>query len=249
MVNSSETPKPEPDPEVEPEPIDDRSNRFGRFEIWRTEVAASHKYCACSAPTTRDKASRFGAFYRRSVAKFGIDNPLTDQEECPSSPQTAESSRSPHPLKSHPPESPGDLCAVCKLPTDGVRYKSLSKDGYGLVRARSPSPQPVSGNKCLDEDGNIKGKGKSVLNRMSQVFHRTKALDSQPQSIELIDMSKKTGTEMYSDLRPGAADDGKHDETSSAMSDEDRKKPKTGIEGSAARLRRAQNLLHRRPQP
>ncbi|GAP86148.2 hypothetical protein SAMD00023353_0302810 [Rosellinia necatrix] len=60
---------------------------------------------------------------------------------------------------------------------------------------------------------------------------------------------RPVGTEMYHSLRPGtgsgdvAGDDGE-DEIVDAVSDGDDKKPKVGIDESAARLRRAQKLLN-----
>ncbi|KAI1150602.1 hypothetical protein F4825DRAFT_394115 [Nemania diffusa] len=68
-------------------------------------------------------------------------------------------------------------------------------------------------------------------------------------STPCIEGLKRTGTEMYHSLRNttgpgGTANKDAEDETTSAISDDDCKKPKIGIDKSAARLRRAQKMLN-----
>ncbi|KAI3329109.1 hypothetical protein HD806DRAFT_272683 [Xylariaceae sp. AK1471] len=168
----------------------------------------------------------------------------------------------------------GGECSMCASPTDGVAYKSLSSDGCGLVWRRSDSRSISSSIKCLEEGGQAKAKRQSLLKAVSQVFRRTKKLDlpqsssesSQPQQ-EKIDAAtstpntskpttaagpshevpgRSTGTEMYHLLRREETLDGtgNNDEEVDVFSDDDRKKPKIGIDESAARLYRARKLLN-----
>ncbi|KAF2964303.1 hypothetical protein GQX73_g9270 [Xylaria multiplex] len=98
-------------------------------------------------------------------------------------------------------------------------------------------------------------------------FRRTKGLDPLLRSIEPTDRRERyanvsgastsmtagprkdiprrnNGTEMYRRLRlQGTVNDDQEDESSSAVSNDDRKRPKVGIDESAARLRRARKLL------
>ncbi|KAI1312506.1 hypothetical protein F5Y03DRAFT_239281 [Xylaria venustula] len=256
MVNTAETPEPRPAPEPAPEPEveagtglkpepphkpqpapgrespsgveqdaeteadDNLSKRLGRIGIWRDEVTASPQHCMCSAPTIPPKGGR---------------------------PQSREDR---------------DTCPVCGLPVGGVKYKSLSRMSLArrilLSRTLGSNecglvwPQPLSSNESPSEqEEKIKGKAMAVLSKISRTFQRDKGPNSQLPLIELVDSPKTpAATEMYSRLRPEAPgprdsadnEDG-HGETSSAVSDEDRKKLKTSLAVSVERLRRAQELL------
>ncbi|KAI0540673.1 hypothetical protein GGR58DRAFT_459531 [Xylaria digitata] len=254
MVNPAETSKLRPEPQP-------RNDRFDRIEIWRHEVAASCISCVCSAPTMKVKeASVAGNLYRSMTRLY---NPLANEDESPLRPQATE-----HRGSSRSRERTSGNCDVCASPVDGVTYKLLS-DGYGLLRARGSSPQSLpSSIRCLEDSDPQKREGvKALLKKVSQAFRR-KGLDPLLRSIEptgrqneidanalgaSISMTagphkevprRKTGTEMYYRLRlRGRANDDQEDESSGAFSDDDRKRPKVGIDESAARLRRAQKLL------
>ncbi|TGJ79894.1 hypothetical protein E0Z10_g8880 [Xylaria hypoxylon] len=260
MIKSMEISKPKP--EWEP-----RNNRFNRIEIWRNEVAASPISCVCSAPTMQAKGAGVAGSLYRSMTKFGIYNPLTNEEEDALCPHRKECSGN-----SHSRERIISNCNVCASPMNGVTYKLLG-GGSGLVRARASSSQSLSSAsiRCLEEGGQMKQeRGRSLLKRVSQAFRRTKGLDPRLRSIEPTGTREKTdanapgasisstasprkevprrknGTEMYYRLRlEGTADDDQEDESIGAVSDDDRKKLVIGIDESAARLRRAQRLFNK----
>ncbi|KAI0972494.1 hypothetical protein F4678DRAFT_41162 [Xylaria arbuscula] len=251
MVNPAETPeprpapapapelaartKPKPEPPHKPQPAparelqsgaevdaeidadDNLSKRLDRIGVWRDEVTASPQHCMCSAPTM--------------PAKGGRPHSREKRENCP----------------------------VCGLPVGGVKYKSLSRLSLGrriLLGSKECGlvwPQPLPSNRSPGEQGDmIKEKAMAVLSKLSRTFHRDKGPNSQLPLIELVDAPKTpAATEMYSCLRlqaPGPRDRADHGddelgETSSAVSDEDRKRLKTGLAVSVERLRRAQRLL------
>ncbi|KAI1132116.1 hypothetical protein F5Y10DRAFT_232157 [Nemania abortiva] len=234
----------------EPKP---RSFRFDRIEIWRNEVAASRICCVCSAPTmgnAREIALAVAAIGGSSKAKTGLFKDTT--------PHLGSRGRS---SLSHEPT--GD-CLVCAAPTDGVEYKWISRDGRGLVRAESMSLSPVTRslkNLELGEESKWQWKGKLILKKVSRVFRSTKLASALPETgVGMSKLSiattspppnqghKRTGTEMYHSLRYdpepcGTANKDERETNQRVSSDDDRTEPKTGIDKSAARLRRAQKLL------
>ncbi|KAJ3567850.1 hypothetical protein NPX13_g6627 [Xylaria arbuscula] len=218
------------------EPTKDRSHRI---EIWQREVITSPNACACSSPTTQAPNTGLGTLYRRSMSRFDTNLPHYDLEDYPTNPWTIKNARD-----SFHGQRPSPHCPVCALPLCGVKYKLLSKDGFGLVRPRSPSPKRWSRDEGQSQDRQRKEKSKSVLSKIVRVIQRPKAR----KPAELGETAKRTQTDMYHDLRPEAVPTrgGVHEEeTSSALSDDECKKPKVGISASAARLRRAQMLLQR----
>lgn len=232
MVISEET----PGPQSKADPTKDRSQRI---EIWQREVVTSPNVCACSAPATQQAPnSGLATLYRRSVSRFDTSHFHYELEDHPTNPWTMKSHRS-----SFHGESTGPHCPVCALPLSGVKYKLLSKDGFGLVRPRSPSPKRMSSIKDPSQARQRKEESKSVLRKIVRVIQRSKLL----KSTECLETAKRDQTDMYRDLRPEAAltHDDIDEETSSARSDDECKKPKVGIAASAARLHRAHMLLHK----
>ncbi|KAI0189422.1 hypothetical protein EV127DRAFT_408953 [Xylaria flabelliformis] len=251
---------------VEPSEDDPKSKRV---EIWRNEVNTSSIYCVCSAPSRRAESScsrgSFSTTLGKGVGKLAktLNQLLWEDDRFPSpSPEPGRERRSSSSLRRR---TVCPVCPACGFPTDGVVYKQISNDEFGLVRTRGDSPESVSKARSLDEG---EGKKKSLLKKVSQVFRRTKMLEPSQTPSELVDLSdlvygmqgasiapntvphqrdpgKMTGTEMYHDIRAGATEDDGDGGLVTNISDDSRKKPKVGIAESAARLRRAQKLLHK----
>ncbi|KAI8632321.1 hypothetical protein F5Y19DRAFT_359561 [Xylariaceae sp. FL1651] len=271
-----------------------KNAKFDRIDIWRTEVASSQIYCACSAlalqvmqadpcessrssmgmASISDLGSSTGAGYSRDSVTTA-SYPLKEQKR----PKFLPSALKPNLSSIAPGEREGSDCPLCASPTDGVAYKWLSNDGSGLVQGWN-SPRSISSVKRLEEGGKAKPK-KSLLKVVSQVFRRSKRFDlprgsevSQPSTTtknasysNVQNASKNTttgtnaiprmaGTEMYHRLRREAGVDGTgdhdadgSDDTVEGFSDDDRKKPRIGIDASSARLRRAQKLLNKDKHP
>ncbi|KAI0432920.1 hypothetical protein F5Y09DRAFT_112993 [Xylaria sp. FL1042] len=248
MVYSAAAPRPELVSNIDTElghelefSCDPLSKHSNRIEIWRNEVATAPQHCECSAPTL--DATGLRAIYRKSMAKIGKYDPDAGQVGYLANADIADNS--PH-LR----ENLTQYCPACALPKAGVKYKRQGKHDFGLVRPRTPSPKRTLVHGLTQE-----GRGISVLTKAAQVFSRNKRRDQQLPLIELIDRPKRrAATEMYCHLRLGRIGPGSvvygddHDETSSAISDDSRKKPKTGIAASAERLNRARKLLDRRTQ-
>ncbi|KAI0459452.1 hypothetical protein F5B21DRAFT_302858 [Xylaria acuta] len=248
---------------------------FKSIGIWRNEVNTSSIYCACSARCRRPKSSDPRENFSTTLGKGagsllrGVDklaktlNQLLWEDDTfpPPSPE-------PRPVRigSINRRIVYPVCPACGFPTDGVVYRQITGDEFGLVRAWGDSPGPVPSAKPLNEG---EGKRKALLKKVSQVFRRTKPLDIRRTPSELMDLSdtanatrdalitpkagphqrdsgKKMGTEMYSGVvRTGTTDDDGEDGPVTAITDDSRKKPRVGIAESAARLRRARKLLDR----
>ncbi|GAW22889.1 hypothetical protein ANO14919_124350 [Xylariales sp. No.14919] len=259
MVKSVTTSKPKPEPER-------KNHQSDRIEIWRNEVAVSRISCVCSGPTMQVKNTGVAGSLYRSMTKFGIYTAPGNDEEYSLCPQ-----RTGHSGSSNSRERVNGNCDLCASPLNGVTYQLLG-DGSGLVRARGSSPPSLSSSiRCLEEDGHGKqNRGRLLLKKVSQAFRRAKGLDPLLRSIEpsgtreTADVNalgasinitaglgkeiprRNNGTEMYHRLRlEGTTDENQDGESISAVSDDDRKKPKVGIDESAARLRRAQKLLYK----
>ncbi|KAI0548317.1 hypothetical protein F4679DRAFT_326582 [Xylaria curta] len=253
------------------EPSND-SRKSKRVEIWRNEVNTSSIYCVCSAPSRQAESlcSR-GSFSTtlgkgagslvKGVGKLAkaLNQLLWEDDTFPSpSPEPGQARSSSSSLRR-------PMCPVCGFPTDGIVYKQIGNDDFGLLRTRAESPELVSKARSLDEG---EGKRKSLLRKVSQAFRRTKMFEPSRAPSELVDLSdlvygmqgasitpkavphqrdsgKITGTEMYRDMRAGATEDDGEGGPVTNISDDSGKKPQVGIEESAARLRRAQKLLHK----
>ncbi|KAI0100040.1 hypothetical protein GGR51DRAFT_564451 [Nemania sp. FL0031] len=183
-----------------------------RIEIWRNEVAASRIYCVCSAPTTsQSKKERKRSNSKGRASTVAVTDALPSDEKA--NEKTDEKTYSD--------------CPMCALPTDGVEYKSLSRDGKGLVRISTTSSRSFIckfKNRVLGDEsegnGNEKGKGKGnlLLKKLSQLFQRAKKLNlphtNESLQVKSMDLSTATtlrpsneyfknrvGTEMYYSLR------------------------------------------------
>jgi len=150
---------------------------------------------------------------------------------------------------------------MCASPTDGVEYKSLSSDGSGLVWRMNDASRSISSSLKRLEEGEKAKSNRPLLNRISQVFRHTKKSSESLGVITVPGGSKtttadwsgkipgrSTGTEMYYLLRREkrldvAIDKEAEDKTVGGPSEDSGKKPKIGIEESAARLERAQRML------
>ncbi|TRX93931.1 hypothetical protein FHL15_005313 [Xylaria flabelliformis] len=257
------------------EPSEDNP-RSKRVEIWRNEVNTSSIYCVCSAPSRQaENSCSRGSFSNtlgkgagslvKGVGKLAktLNQLLWEDDTFPSpSPEPGRERSSSSSLRRR---TVCPVCPACGFPTDGVVYKQISNDGFGLVTTGGDSPESVSKARSLDEG---EGKKKSLLKKVSQVFRRTKMLEPSRTPSELVDLSdlvygmqgasitpkavphqgdsgKMTGTEMYHDIRAEATEDDGDGGLVTNISDDSRKKPEVGIAESAARLRRAQKLLHK----
>ncbi|KAI0389037.1 hypothetical protein F5Y17DRAFT_157491 [Xylariaceae sp. FL0594] len=160
-------------------------------------------------------------------------------------------------------QSESSVCSICALPIDGVEYKILSSDGSGLVNDASRSR--ANSLKHLDAGGTAAtAKHRPLLlKRISQVFRTTKksgeslAIGSVPDTskVTMTDRSHKTpgscaSTEMYHLLRrekrlEATVSKEAEEKTVGYLSEDSDKKPRIGIEQSAARLERAQRMLVR----
>lgn len=249
-----------------------RDPRFDRIEIWRNEVAISPICCVCSAPSYSSTRSATAGLYK-SLIKLASSLSLDreDVRRVPSINSGSERSSTDTRERTRERRTSKD-CTMCASPLDGVVYKWLSTDGSGLVRAKSDSFAEA---KCHEAGWSIDGKGKkSLLKKVSQVLRHTKVLDLSRSNRSLDPFStrrktttttmeppaikttrrhsgipyKQAGTEMYQSLRPDirletSADD---DEEEIGGTSDNGKKPKVGIDDSAARLRRAHKLLNKR---
>ncbi|KAI1756655.1 hypothetical protein F4782DRAFT_276309 [Xylaria castorea] len=250
-----------------------KHNRLKRIEIWRSEVNTSSIYCACSAPSRQAKGSYPREGFSTTLGKGagsmlkGVGkltktvNQLLREDDTFLSPSLEPREVRSSSLRRH---AVYPVCPECGFPTDGVVYKRISSDEFGLVRTRGDLPESVSKARSVDEG---EGKRKILLRKVSQIFQRTKALEPSRMPSELIDLSdvangtqdastapkaapnqrdsgRMTGTEMYhGDVRAGATDDDGEGGLVTIISNDSRKKPRVGIAESVARLRRARKLL------
>ncbi|KAI0203995.1 hypothetical protein F4808DRAFT_395347 [Astrocystis sublimbata] len=230
------------------EALDSQDNdSFRHIGIWRSEVNISCISCACSAQSTRPTSSGLRKSFSatlttRAGSLFkGVDGRLNRQ-------------------------SLYTTCSACGLPTDGVAYKRISGDEFGLVRVRGISPPDANPKIRSVEEGrdNNHNNNNAFFKKLSQAFRRAKmhdartssktagcpddaAQDAQKTRSRRAGPGNKFCTEMYRGLECGGASDGEDDVGGKVpvISDDSRKKPKVGIEESVARLGRARKLLHK----
>ncbi|KAI1828630.1 hypothetical protein F4861DRAFT_11624 [Xylaria intraflava] len=248
--------------------------KFDCIDIWRNEVNASRMYCVCSAPTVgtkkagrRDSAgtvktplplalSMASGSYKRLVKRATFPSDRGDD-------RTALGSVAPGSNVAGRRNGTTGGCPVCALPTDGVVYMSLGRDGSGLVRAQ----RPLSAIKVLEEVWRAKErKGRELLFKVSSVFLRPKRhrLSQHSDSTEPTGTSldgnlprRLDATEMYQSLRRKArmddedddededADEYEDDDLLRAFSNSDGKKPQISIQEAGSRLYRAKKLLNK----
>ncbi|KAI1113639.1 hypothetical protein F5Y14DRAFT_417330 [Nemania sp. NC0429] len=183
------------------------SSKLGRIEIWRHEVAASRLSCVCSAPTVQEDiiiaGPGPGPGPRRSSSSptrlSAPGNLLYKSIARLASPPSSSMDRDREggedsfffPLAASGSEQGGSRqlskrlnhnCSVCASPVvDGVAYKWLGRDGFGLVLARRKknSPRLLSsffGSRRRGGPENEGEMGKMLWERASQLFRRGKGV-------------------------------------------------------------------------
>ncbi|KAI1263013.1 hypothetical protein F5Y18DRAFT_139780 [Xylariaceae sp. FL1019] len=231
-----------------------KAARFDRIDIWRKEVADSHIFCVCSALATS------GLDHKSPVT---VSTASTNQRRR--APRILHRDFRPQPQDVQASHGTGQVtpyCPICGLPNDSVGYEPLSNDGKGLIR-RSVSPRSVSSIQPIESESKIGLRKQGLIKAMTHVFRPHKRLDLPKNSdsprgadtpLERGSASPTTdkqnpasGTNMYHLLRRDVQNDEvppASDET--PLSEElERKKPRLGIEQSAARLERAKFLLNK----